>query len=168
MDTERTTNRPSLALGGFMGVGKTTVGRSLSARVGLPFVDTDAVITERFGPISEQFAREGEDVFRARERVVVAELRDVAPCVIATGGGLWVDPANRAVLRTYARLVVLHAPIEVIRRRVGDDAARPLRADLEERLAQRQIAYADAELRVETATRSVDAVVDEILAWWRR
>lgn len=155
-----------IALGGFMGVGKSTVGAALADRVGLPFMDTDQVLVQRHGPIAEQFADHGEAVFRERERAVVAEIAAGAPCVLATGGGVWVDRRNRDALRGWGRLIVLHAPLPVLRERLGSEPGRPLWDDaLQARFDARQEAYADADLRLDTSTRTVDALVEEILKW---
>lgn len=157
-----------LALGGFMGSGKTTVGRALAGILGLPFVDTDDLLAERHGPVAEQLVRDGEPVFRERERALVVELAGGAPRVIATGGGLWVDPMNRAVLRRVADLVVLAAPLDVLAGRVAGGAGRPLWDDaVAARYASRQAAYADADLVVDTAGRSAAAIAEEIAAWRR-
>jgi len=100
-------DRRGVALGGFMGTGKTTVGARLAERLGLPFVDMDAELAERFGELPEQFARDGEQAFRLRESALVSELCDGVPRVVATGGGAWVSPGNRARLRRHYHAVVL-------------------------------------------------------------
>lgn len=151
-----------LALAGFMGVGKTTVGQRLAARAGLPFCDLDAVLEQRFGPIPEQFLAVGESGFRAREAALVRELCDGVERVLATGGGTLVDPENRAALRRCYRVVVLDAPFEVVRARVGAGQGRPLAADLEARYVARREVYLDADLRVD-ATLPPDVIVDRIV-----
>lgn len=151
-----------LALVGFMGVGKTTVGQRLAARTGLAFCDLDAELERRFGAIPAQFAAVGEAGFRAREAALVSELCDGVARVLATGGGTWVDPANRAALRGSYHVVALHAPFEVVRERIGDGAGRPLAGELKARYDARQEAYADADLRVD-ATLSPELVVERIL-----
>lgn len=158
-----------IAIGGFMGAGKSTVGARVAAALGLPFVDTDTLLATRYGPIATQIVDEGEAVFRARERALVDALVAGPDAVIATGGGLWVDPANRTALRRGARLVVLQAPLDELRRRVGQDPSRPLWDDaVAARWSSRQEAYADADLVVETAGRTPDDVASTIVAWWRR
>jgi shikimate kinase len=162
--------RRGLALGGFAGTGKSSVGGALAARTGLPLVDVDRVLVERYGSIASQFLRDGEDVFRARERAVVAEVSRGPPAVVATGGGTWVDPENRRLLREFGWRVVLWASVAELLRRVGTtDLSRPLWDErVAERLAERTTAYEEADLRVDTDGRSVDDVAAEIERWWAR
>lgn len=161
-------DRRGVALGGFMGTGKSTVGRLLSHALGLPFVDLDAVLEGRHGPIATQFAEDGEAVFREREAAVIAELAAGPPAVVATGGGAWVDPANREALAGWGLRVVLAAPIEEVRRRIAGDVGRPLASELDVLFHARADAYADADLIVQTAGQTPEAVVAEVLAWLRR
>lgn len=156
-----------VALGGFMRVGKTTVGRRLAARLGWPFVDLDEAIAARFGPIARQFREDGEAEFRARERAVLLELCDGRPRVLATGGGTWADADLREALARCYRRVVLTAPLEVLERRAemdsGGEDPRPLWAEAADRLWRRHPAYAEADLHVDVARRDPEAVVDAIL-----
>lgn len=155
-----------VALAGFMGVGKSTVGRRLAERLDLPFVDLDAVLGARHGPPARQIAEEGEAVFRAREAAALAELVDGAPRVLATGGGAVIDPASRTKLREGYHLVVLEAPLEVLAGRVGQDPSRPLwDGTVAARYAARAAAYADRDLGVDTSRRTPDEVVEEIVTW---
>lgn len=118
-----------VVLTGFMGTGKSTTGRILADRLGHRFIDTDTIIEERHGPIPEIFAREGEEGFRDRERVLAAELADAADVVISTGGRFMLDPANQASLGRRARTFSLLASAATILQRVGDDGTvRPLLA----------------------------------------
>jgi shikimate kinase len=162
--------RRGVALGGFAGTGKSTVGGALAARTGLPLIDVDEVLVARFGSIASQFADDGEAVFRARERALVAEVAAGATAVVATGGGTWIDPENRRLLRGFGWCVVLWASLPELLRRVGTtDATRPLWDDrVAERLATRTSAYEDADLRVDTDGRAVDDVAEEIASWWAR
>jgi shikimate kinase len=163
---ERGRQERGVALGGFMGTGKTTVGRLLAQRLGLPFVDTDAILAARHGPVVDQIRVEGEAVFRARERTLVEELVAGPAVVVATGGGLWVDPANREALGTVFDRVVLVAPLEILRERVGGDPARPLWDEgVAARYEARRAAYADADLVVDTSRRDPLGIVEEIVAW---
>lgn len=158
-----------VALVGFMGSGKTTVGRSLSTRLGWAFADLDEILVERFGPIALQVLDQGWPVFRAREAALVVELCDDAVRVLATGGGTFADPASRAALRANYRTVWLDAPLQVLERRIGpDDVRRPLwSGSRAARYEERRAAYGEAELRIDTGDRAVEHVVNEVIAWLR-
>jgi shikimate kinase/3-dehydroquinate synthase len=159
------TTRAGVAIGGFMGTGKTSVGRRLAAVLGLPFVDSDAVLVERHGPIDAQLRAGGEAAFRAREAAVIAEIADGPPAVLATGGGVFADAASRARLRRFGWLLTLDAPLPVLRLRVGAAAGRPLFDDrVAGRLAARRDGYADVDATFD-ADRPLAAVVAEIAAW---
>jgi len=148
-----------------MGVGKTSVGLRLAQRLGLPFVDMDAELMERFGPIQDQFARDGEEAFRVRESALVAELCDGVPRVIATGGGVWASEGSRVRLRRACWTVVLVAPVDELRQRIGTGAGRPLWKDAEALLEERKRAYEDADLVLDTEGLPIEAVVDRIVQW---
>lgn len=114
-----------------MGTGKTVVGRVLARKTGRELVDTDAVITERAGPIPEIFERLGEDGFRRLEREAVRELAERTGLVVATGGGTMLDPENRAALAASGDVVCLTAGVDAIVERVsaaGGPVRRPLLA----------------------------------------
>lgn len=159
------TPQSGLAIGGFMGTGKSTVAPLLAARLSLPWVDTDAVLVERFGPIATQFAHDGEACFRERERALVAELCDGEARVVSTGGGVWADARNRSLLHGSYRTLVLTASLAEVRSRVSGDPTRPLAGDLERLYSERQAAYAHAELVLDTGEHSVEQVVEEVLRW---
>ncbi|GIW40429.1 MAG: shikimate kinase [Candidatus Binatia bacterium] len=159
-----------IALTGFMGTGKTAVGRALAERLGWKFVDTDTRIEEMEGSsVAEIFARKGELYFRRREREVVERLVGEKKVVVATGGGTIVDPRNRELLRAAGPLVCLRAsPEEIERRTQGPE--RPLlegAANRSERirtlLAEREAAYAGADYHVDTNGLEVEQVVEKIL-----
>ena len=121
----------NIVLTGFMGTGKTAVGRALAQQTGRELMDTDAVIVERAGPIPEIFERLGEDEFRRLERAVARELAGRTGLVIATGGATMLDPANRAALAATGDVVCLTADTDAIVERVtagGGAARRPLLA----------------------------------------
>jgi shikimate kinase len=166
----------TVVLTGFMGTGKTSIGRRLAARLGRPFVDTDALIEQRLGrTVAAIFAESGEARFRAAERDAVAEACGVAGAVIATGGGAVVDAANRGALRAAAPVVHLTARPEVILDRVrAAEEMRPLLqgGDPAERiaalLAERAAAYAAAaDLTLDTSDRAIDDVVADIEGFLR-
>ncbi len=148
---------------GMMGAGKSAVGRRLAARLGVPFVDSDAEIEAAAGmTIPEIFAAHGEAFFRDREAAVIARLLEGAPAVIATGGGAWLDPRTRARIAERGVAVWLDAPLEVLWSRVSRKRTRPLlhtpdpRGTLERLLAERRPVYALAPVRVPSSdARSV-------------
>lgn len=143
-----------IALVGFMGAGKSAVGRALAELLGWPLVDLDELLTERHGPIPTQIATDGISAFRARERAEALALCDGRRRVLATGGGTFEDPDVRRALRAAYRTVFLDVPLEVIAERVGEGSGRPLwDADVAARYASRRPAYLEAELalRIEGA-----------------
>lgn len=161
---------PNVILTGFMGTGKSTVGRRLARRLGRTFVDTDELIESRHGPIPEIFAEHGEDRFRELERAVAAELAGQQGLVVSTGGRLLLDAANDATLGASGTVVCLVAsPDELVRRLEHGTADRPLLRDgdprqrIEALLAERAEGYARF-LQVRTDGRTPDEVVEAVLA----
>jgi shikimate kinase len=160
-----------LVLVGLMGVGKTTVGRRCAARLGRPFVDTDDLVVAASGmDLPTLFAAEGEDGFRARERLAVADAcASPEPLVLATGGGAVLDAVNRRALRETGCVVWLRAPAPVLAERVGAGVHRPLLASdpvttLHRLEVVRAPAYeAAAHERVDTDGRTPDEVTDAVL-----
>ena len=147
---EQGAGRRSIVLTGFMGTGKSTVGRVLAPRLGFELVDTDAVIEARHGPIPTIFAEHGEEAFRAHERELAGELAGRDGLVIATGGRMMLDPGVRAALEG-ADVVCLVASVDTILTRIapeGPPGDRPLLAGGEPRgrvaalLAERRDGYA--------------------------
>lgn len=158
--------KSSIALGGFMGVGKTTVGQQLALSLNLPFCDMDEELARRHGPIPLQFERDGEATFRARERELVTQLCARPPLIVATGGGVWVDQPNRNQLKKAFHMVVLTAPLSILRHRLQDGVGRPLwTGNLNQRYEARRAAYVDADLTIDTGDKRVDEVVEEIQRW---
>lgn len=160
----------TIVLMGFMGTGKSEVGRRLARRLGCAFVDTDRVIEQRAGKsVSAIFADDGEPRFRSLEADVVAEVATRAGSVIAVGGGAVLAAENARRLREAGVMIHLSARPEIILERVGDVASRPMLAGVDPRtaidrlLAERRAAYeAVADVTVDTSDRSVDEVVEEI------
>src|SRR6476619_291068 len=110
-----------------MGVGKSTVGRRLARRLGLPFVDSDAEIEDASGlSAAEVFERFGEHDYRDGERRLVARLVDGQVRVISTGGGVFVDPRTRELLNERTITVWLDAPVDILAERTGSRDTRPL------------------------------------------
>lgn len=156
-----------LALGGFMGVGKSTVGAIVAARVGLPFVDMDAVLVARHGAVAEQFERSGEAVFRGRELALVRELCDGRPRVVSTGGGVWASELCRKLLRAHCHSAVLHAGLATLQARLGSGLGRPMWASATTLWRRRQDAYAESDGAFATDGVSPSVVADRVEAWWR-
>ena len=161
---------PNIVLTGFMGTGKSTVGRLLADRLGWEFVDTDALIEERHGPIPAIFADHGEERFRTLEREVAAEVGGRRGTVVATGGRLLLDPANEAVLGSTGIIVCLSASVDVLVERLTRGAGqRPLlhghdpATRIRYLLAERASGYGRFP-QVVTDGRAPDEVVDAVLA----
>ncbi|HHX45405.1 MAG TPA: 3-dehydroquinate synthase [Chloroflexi bacterium] len=170
---------PNIVLSGFMGSGKSEVARAVAERLGRPLIDMDEVIAQRAGmSIPEIFARQGEEAFRRYERALCAELAAPAGRVIATGGGALVDAANRERMAQGGYLICLDGDPDVLVRRVGDGAGRPLLCpagtpegvpdDVAGRFRalwrERRAAYAALPHHIDTTARSREEVVDAVLA----
>jgi 3-dehydroquinate synthase/shikimate kinase/3-dehydroquinate synthase len=155
-----------IVLVGFMGAGKTTVGRLLADKLGLRFADSDQVIEQRRGrSVREIFAEDGEAAFRAAEHEVLAELMRGPEAVVAVGGGAVENQASRRLLRA-ARVIYLQVGYDEAMRRVGGDAGRPLlrRPDLDDVYRRRLAVYQSvATVTVATAGRPADAVCLEVI-----
>lgn len=154
--------RRGLALLGFMGAGKSAIGRRVAERLGWRHVDLDDLLVARHGPIAAQFAEVGEVGFRARELTCLREI-DGARCVLSTGGGTTVDPHARGLVESRFRTVWLDVPLETSARRIGDAVDRPLWPEAAERYAARRPIYGSARARVD-ATGSPEQVVEAVLS----
>ena len=150
-------DRP-IVLVGLMGAGKSTVGRRLARRLGIPFVDSDVAIEEASGSkTAELFERYGEDDFRDGERRLVARLVEGEVRVIATGGGAFNDPRTRQILNERAITVWLDAPVDVLAERTSRRNNRPLlhKGDPERILArladERRGFYEDAQIHIRSS-----------------
>ena len=160
-----------ISLVGLPGSGKSTIGRQLAARLNLQFFDSDSVIERRLGcSIREFFEREGEPAFRDIEQTVIDDLSQTPNCVVSTGGGSVLRPANRDMLRTRCETVYLHSPPQEIFRRLRNDRNRPLLqvadplARLESLYSERDPLYREtASFVVETGRPSVSTVVNTIV-----
>lgn len=152
---------------GFMGSGKSTLARALGRRLGWPVIDLDAAIEQREGqPVSAIFARRGEAYFRQVEREVLLGARPQRHVVVATGGGTFVQPANRADIKADGVSVWLDVPLRRILQRVPSDGRRPLAANreaFEALFAERRAAYALADIRLEADSQSIDALLEQLL-----
>src|SRR6266540_1976708 len=151
-----------------MGAGKTTVARALGRRIGWRAEDIDHRIEARERrSVSLIFAREGEPYFRQAERAVLQELLPERSVVIASGGGTFVDPDNRAVMLNDGAVAWLDIPLSRVVERIPVDGRRPLasdRAQMEQIYEVRREAYRLAHTRVD-AGRPVDEVVERLLEW---
>lgn len=164
----------NLALIGFMGTGKSSVGRLVAGMLHFTFLDTDHVIEARAGKsIREIFEQSGEPLFRQLERNVVEELTRRKQTVISTGGGLPVDPANLASLKSHALVVCLWASPEKILERVRDHDHRPLLNEpdplerIRQLLAEREIFYRQADVLLNTEFRPLREVAAQVVHQFR-
>jgi shikimate kinase len=164
----------NLALVGFMGVGKTSVGHALAEALQFEFLDTDAVIEERTGQtITQIFTDHGEAHFRALETQLVAELATREQLIISCGGGLAANQANLDALKSFSLVICLWASPEKILARVRHQAHRPLLHDpdplakIKALLAAREPFYRQADVMVNTELRSVKAVAQQIAHQFR-
>lgn len=161
----------NIILTGFMGTGKTVVGKRLAKRLGWRFVDVDQLVeaTAQMS-VAQIFAERGEAVFRRLERRVISRIVRERQQVIATGGGAFVDPQSRARLRVCGPVICLTAQPRAILNRVGRTIeSRPLlhgRADplsrIRNLLSQRARAYAQADVTIDTSTLSVEEVTERV------
>ena len=162
----------AIALIGFMGGGKSAVGRELSRRLGWPRHDTDEMIREQFGiSIPDIFARHGEPAFRDAETALLKTLRGGIAGIVVTGGGIILRAENVKLLRGMGRIVWLDADEEVLWQRVSKHSTRPLlqtpdpRARFAELLQERLPLYQSAaDYRINTTSNSIAQVSDEIIA----
>ncbi len=170
MDRYEPLRHRTIALVGLMGVGKSSVGRRLANALDLPFRDADAEVEAAAGrSISDIFAELGEAAFREGERRVIARLLEMPPHVLATGGGAFMNPETRALIKSKAISVWLKADLEVLARRVGRKDSRPLIAGrdpievLHEQAAVRYPVYAEADVVVETGDTAHHIAVGEVI-----
>jgi shikimate kinase len=161
----------SIVLVGMMGVGKSSIGRRLAARLGVPFVDADSEIEKAAGmSIADIFARHGEADFRSGEARVIARLLDGGPQVLATGGGAVMNADTRVAIKAKGVSIWLSAEFDVLMRRINKRKNdRPMlqtadpEATLRELLVAREPAYAQADLTVQSREVPHDAIVSEIM-----
>ena len=152
---------------GFMAAGKTTVARALAGRLGWRADDIDELIEARERrTVADIFARSGEPYFRAVERDILRLLLPLRHLVVATGGGTFMDPENRAAINLDGLSVWLDVPFDELLARIPADGRRPLAADraqLERLFALRQAAYANARLRIDARDVRPDEVAERII-----
>jgi shikimate kinase len=160
----------TIALVGLMGAGKTTIGRRLAQALELPFADADdAIVTAAGRSIEDIFADRGECEFRRGERNVIARLLAGPAHVLATGGGAFIDPRTRALMKERAISIWLKAPLDVLMKRVTRRDHRPLlkeddpRAVMQRLMDERYPNYAEADLTIETGAGPHNSAVSLIL-----
>lgn len=153
-----------------MGVGKSSVGRRLAHALGLPFRDADAEVEAAAGrTIPEIFVELGEPAFREGERRVIGRLLEGPPHVLATGGGAFMNPETRALIKDRALSVWLKADLELLARRVGRKDSRPLLAGkdpmdvLRAQAEARYPAYAEADIAIETGDAAHHVTVGQVI-----
>lgn len=170
MDEYEPLRRRTIALVGLMGVGKTSVGRRLAHALGLPFRDADVEVESAAGrSIPQIFADLGEPAFREGERRVIGRLLEGPPHVLATGGGAFISPETRALIKAHAISIWLKTDLEVLARRIGRKDNRPLLAGkdpmdvLRAQAEARYPAYAEADITVETGDTAHQVTVGQVI-----
>ncbi len=163
----------NLVLAGFMGTGKSTVGRIVAGRLGLAFVDTDAEIERRARrPIAQIFAQDGEAAFRQMEAEVCQAVAAGRDQVIAVGGGALLDESTRRAFAQTSLIVCLTCSLDKILRRVGDDPARPLfsadREQLAALYAARAAHYASLSAQLDTTALTPAQAAEEVIRLWNQ
>lgn len=164
----------NISLIGFMGTGKSTVGRLAAEQLKFDFLDTDALIEQRSGrKITEIFAQSGETAFRQLEAQLVAELATHSRTIISTGGGLPTNPANLVSLKSHSLVICLWASPERIYERVRDQSHRPLLHDpdplgkIRSLLATRENFYKQADVLINSDLRSAREVAQQVINQFR-
>ena len=163
----------NIVLTGFMGAGKSTVGRLLAQRLNMLFTDTDDEIEKRFGmSVSEIFERHGEAAFRKSEEELAKELSTKSGYVIATGGGMVKNPENIKNLRKNSVIVNIYCSVDKILRNIKDTSTRPLihgktREQVAVLIAERAPFYRNADIRVVTDSMSAGEAAAEIEKLYR-
>jgi shikimate kinase len=154
---------------GFMGAGKTTVARALARRLGWRMADIDEMIERReHQTVADIFARKGEPYFRHVERTVLMDQLPTRHVVVATGGGTFVDPQNRAVINQDGVSAWLDVPLDHLIARIPSDGRRPLAADrveFERLYLLRRAAYEQAQVRLDASRSTIPGLVEELMHW---
>jgi shikimate kinase len=155
---------------GFMGAGKSSVGKELAGRLGAEFVDVDDRIEAAAGrTVRDIFSSEGEGTFREMERDAIREAVSVPGRILATGGGAFADAGNRRLLKAYAPVFYLRISPDTVFERLAGDPTRPLLAGaadagaVREILKSREPAYAEADFTVVAERRTVAQVADAVM-----
>lgn len=155
----------SIVLIGMMGAGKSSIGRRLASRLGIPFIDADTEIESAAGmSIPEIFEKHGEPYFRAGEARVIARLLDNGPQVLATGGGSVMDAQTRALIGEKGVSIWLKADIDVLLKRTKRRNDRPLVEKIRDLLPLREPLYAQADIIIQSRDEPHDTIIDEIMS----
>lgn len=171
-DQSRPAPRPdrTIVLVGLMGAGKSCVGRRLASRLGIEFIDSDAEFEAAAGcSISDYFAKHGEKAFRDGERKVIARLMEGKPCVLATGGGAFIDPETRARIKGGALSIWIRAELDLLVKRTAGRDHRPLlktgdpRQILAGLMNARYPLYAEADIVVDSTDEPPEVTVAKII-----
>ena len=159
----------NIILAGMPGSGKSSVGEALARALGYGFADTDKIITERYGEITEIFAERGEEYFRQLEREAVEEVCRLSNAVVATGGGCLLNEKNVKFLKSCGKIIYLKTSVKELLKRLEGDLTRPLlKGDAEGNLkriygARKEIYERAADITVNTDGKTPDETVKEIL-----
>ncbi|MFS0861532.1 shikimate kinase [Fredinandcohnia sp. 179-A 10B2 NHS] len=160
----------AIYLTGFMGAGKTTIGKKLGKALKLPVIDTDQYIEEQVGKtIADIFAEYGEEVFRKYERDFLKQL-PTSDVIVTTGGGIVIQKDNRNWMKEHGHVVYLHSDINTIFERVKHDSTRPLfdskqKENTVKLYTQRIPFYEEAQYKIDTSSKSFDEIVNNIKLW---
>jgi shikimate kinase len=159
-----------IILTGFMGTGKSTIGKILALRLGCKFVDTDSCIVASEGcTINTIFAEKGEAYFRQIEKNILIRVLKKNNLVVSTGGGAVISSENRHLMRYSGIIINLYASPDIILRRLENENERPLLQGekgieiIEKMILEREPFYAEADIRIDTTHKNVEDVVSEIL-----
>ena len=165
----------NIVLIGFMGTGKTTVGREIARQLGMQFISTDDIIEKKAGmPINDIFSKKGESYFRQLERETIMEISAGSSSVIDTGGGAVINELNLKDLKIEGILFCLNAASEEVLKRVGDEKHRPLLnvsdplTRIKELFKKREPYYKKADYQINTSGKSVSEVAVEIVKIYRK
>lgn len=159
----------AIYLTGFMGAGKTTIGKRLGEVLQLPVIDTDAYIEQQVGKtITKIFAEEGEETFRAYEREALKKLPK-EHVIITTGGGIVIQEENRQFMREHGIVIYLHCELHELFRRLAGDETRPLlmenkQKQMKKLFEQRLAWYREAHMTIDTTNRTIDDIVENIVS----
>jgi shikimate kinase len=154
----------SIVLVGMMGAGKSSIGRRLASRLGIPFIDADTEIESAAGmTIPEIFEKHGEPYFRAGEARVIARLLENGPQVLATGGGSVMDAQTRALIGEKGVSIWLKADIDVLLKRTKRRNDRPLVEKIRVLLPLREPLYAQSDIIIQSRDEPHDTIIDEIM-----